>query len=115
MRAFDLAWLFHQTYEKLAPSFGYETREETRDFDPGTPNGKLMLAVAEEVIKRLKIQKVLMRNQGVSVDTFNGKLPNPSLPQYLVVQQWEYETLYGKNSWGLLVDRLVTRTHARTK
>lgn len=40
-----LARQFHEAYERLAPSFGYETRSETRDFDPSTPNGKLMIAV----------------------------------------------------------------------
>lgn len=48
-----LARLFHETYENLAPSFGYETRKETRNFDPSSPKGKLMLAVAETVLKRL--------------------------------------------------------------
>ena len=47
----ELAILFHDTYERLAPSFGYETREETRKFDPESPNGRLMVAVCEEVLK----------------------------------------------------------------
>ena len=40
-----LARLFHKTYELLAPTFGYETRPETREFDPESPNGRLMIAV----------------------------------------------------------------------
>lgn len=44
-----LAERFHETYERLAPSFGYETRPETRQFDPTTPNGKLMIAVCAEL------------------------------------------------------------------
>ena len=40
-----LARRFHETYERLAPQFGYETRPETREFDPTSPNGKLMIAV----------------------------------------------------------------------
>lgn len=44
-----LAIKFHDTYERLAPSFGYETRKETKIFDPFTPNGQLMLAVCQEV------------------------------------------------------------------
>lgn len=47
----ELAILFHNTYEKLAPSFGYETREDTKSFDITTPNGKLMIAVCKEIIK----------------------------------------------------------------
>lgn len=36
---------FHDAYERLAPQFGYETRPETREFDPDSPNGRLMMAV----------------------------------------------------------------------
>ena len=47
----ELAILFHNTYERLAPSFGYETREDTKLFDTTTPNGMLMIAVCKEIIK----------------------------------------------------------------
>jgi len=43
------AKLFHDTYETLAPNFGYITREDTREFDPHSPNGRLMIAVIEEL------------------------------------------------------------------
>jgi len=46
----ELARLFHETYEELAPQFGYETRQETRAFDPESPNGKLMVATCESVL-----------------------------------------------------------------
>lgn len=44
-----LALLFHELYEQKAPQFGYETKAETREFDPESPNGKLMIAVAHEI------------------------------------------------------------------
>lgn len=44
-----LARLFHETYERLAPQFGYTTRPETREFDPESPNGKLMTAVCAAI------------------------------------------------------------------
>ena len=44
-----LARRFHETYERLAPQFGYETRRETREFDPQSPNGRLMIAVCSEL------------------------------------------------------------------
>lgn len=47
--ALEAARRFHEAYERLAPSFGYETRKETRAFDPESPNGKLMIAVCGEV------------------------------------------------------------------
>lgn len=53
----QLAVLFHDTYERLAPDYGYETREDTRDFDPNTPNGKLMIAVCEYLIEELLIME----------------------------------------------------------
>lgn len=43
----ELAVKFHETYENLAPKYGYETREETKKFDANSPNGKLMVAVCE--------------------------------------------------------------------
>jgi len=56
-----LARKFHEVYERLAPSHGYKTREETREFDPKSPNGSLMIRVCGEVcgeqqdeIKRLR-------------------------------------------------------------
>lgn len=50
MTAEQIAAEFHETYERLAPQFGYETREETRQFDPDSPNGKLMIAVCRAII-----------------------------------------------------------------
>lgn len=46
----QLAVLFHDTYEGLAPSFGYETREDTKVFDKDSPNGKLMIAVCKTML-----------------------------------------------------------------
>ncbi len=40
----------HRAYERLAPSFGYETRQETRAFDPESKNGRLMVAVCGELM-----------------------------------------------------------------
>lgn len=46
-----LARQFHDSYERLAPRFGYETHPETREFDPESPNGRLMQAVCAEVAR----------------------------------------------------------------
>jgi hypothetical protein len=47
-----LARLFHETYERLAPSFGYATREASAKpwADVPEPNRSLMIAVAGEVL-----------------------------------------------------------------
>lgn len=50
-----LAQWFHEAYESLAPSFGYETREATAVPWSAVPepNRSLMVAVAGEVLDRL--------------------------------------------------------------
>lgn len=48
-----LTVLFHETYERLAPQYGYETRTETRKFDPNSPNGTLMIAVCSVIHERI--------------------------------------------------------------
>jgi argininosuccinate lyase len=53
----QLAKFFHDTYESLAPSFGYETKKETRQFDSASSNGKLMIAVAEKVLQKLGVNE----------------------------------------------------------
>jgi hypothetical protein len=49
----ELAKKFHELYEKNAPNYGYETRKETREFNEDTPNGKLMIAVCEQILASL--------------------------------------------------------------
>ncbi len=46
----QLAEEFHDTYERLAPSFGYQTRQDTRAFDLESPNGRLMVAVCRQLL-----------------------------------------------------------------
>lgn len=55
MTAKKLARLFHETYERLAPSFNYETRLKSRKPWKNVPknNKNLMIAVAGEVLKVL--------------------------------------------------------------
>ncbi len=49
-KALVLARKFHDNYERLAPRFGYETRDDTKQFEPDTPNGRLMTAVCSEIL-----------------------------------------------------------------
>lgn len=49
-----LAELFHTAYERLAPEYGYETRPDTRTFDPTSKNGRLMIATARTVLTVLR-------------------------------------------------------------
>jgi len=54
LSAEQLAIIFHINYERLAPKYGYETREETKIFDNQTANGKLMIATCNEVLKTIQ-------------------------------------------------------------
>jgi hypothetical protein len=53
----DLARRFHTEYERLAPEHGYETREETRSFDPASPKGRLMVAVCGRILDALTSER----------------------------------------------------------
>jgi hypothetical protein len=49
----QLAQLFHETYERLAPDFNYQTRKASAVpwSDVPESNKKLMIAVAGEILK----------------------------------------------------------------
>jgi hypothetical protein len=51
----ELARLFHETYERLAPQYQYETRRESAVAWTDVPenNRRLMVAVAAEVLRAL--------------------------------------------------------------
>jgi hypothetical protein len=46
----ELARKFHETYERLAPDYGYVTRLDTQAFDTDSANGRLMIAVCKEIL-----------------------------------------------------------------
>jgi len=50
----NLARLFHETYERLAPSFGYETRKDSAKPWSEVPekNKRLMVAVCGEILRQ---------------------------------------------------------------
>jgi hypothetical protein len=50
----ETARKFHEVYERLAPSFGYATRADTKAFDPKSANGRLMTAVCQEVCDQVE-------------------------------------------------------------
>jgi hypothetical protein len=52
--AYSLARRFHEFYEQSAPAFGYETKSETKEFDPESPNGRLMAWVCFQIVKEEK-------------------------------------------------------------
>ena len=59
MTAEQLAEFFHETYENLAPRYDYDTRLASKVPWSQVPerNKKLMIAVAEKVLGRLKSEE----------------------------------------------------------
>jgi hypothetical protein len=55
----ELAQLFHETYEELAPNYGYTTRRASAVpwKDVPEPNKSLMIAVAEKVLEKIEALK----------------------------------------------------------
>lgn len=67
-RAEELAQRFHETYERLAPSFGYETRKESAKpwADVPEQNKRLMVAVCAEIMQD---EMYLRGNQLAAIST----------------------------------------------
>jgi hypothetical protein len=55
IKPLELAKMFHEQYERLASRYGYETRDETKIFDPESSNGKLMIAVCNCILAELNM------------------------------------------------------------
>ena len=80
--AYKWAREFHNLYEHTAPLFGYETKQETREFNPESPNGRLMAYVCFNIVQqavddeREKIQEdivLLKKMHSVELDTLSMK------------------------------------------
>jgi len=64
MTAEELAKLFHETYERLAPYYGYTTRRSSAlpwERVP-EPNKSLMIEVAEVVLSKFRTDENLSRD-----------------------------------------------------
>ena len=59
MNAEQLAQLFHDHYERLAPEFGYSTRKTSAVpwSEVPEPNKSLMIAVAKNVLRELGVEE----------------------------------------------------------
>ena len=54
---------FHDTYEKLAIEYTYETREDTKVFDINSNNGKLMYATVNEIVSPILEENQELKSQ----------------------------------------------------
>jgi len=65
-----LARRFNDLYESLAPTFGYETRADTKQFDPEIPNGKLMIAVCNGLLGQLLDENAALKKEAVIAEKY---------------------------------------------
>lgn len=86
-----LAKVFHEAYERLAPYFGYQTNKGTRVFDANSPNGKLMIAVCDEIITMLRTDPLPDLERGQTYSTLE-QVPL-SIESHLRKEIAQYRTL----------------------
>lgn len=67
---------FHDTYEKLASEYTYETREDTKVFDINSNNGKLMYATVNEIVSPILKEN---KKQKEVIDKLNDLLSDEFL------------------------------------
>lgn len=67
--AYEWARKFHNLYEENAPLFGYETRKETKEFDPKSNNGRLMAYVCYNIA-----QDIISNERNRIIDEIEGEL-----------------------------------------
>ncbi len=99
MTAAELARLFHETYEDLAPSHGYSTRERTRkaweDIPEGDPNKRLMIATCGVVLGAIEghLEAELAKKQSTVefVDTEIGPMRRGRFPEGWTMPEPPYE------------------------
>ena len=66
LTANSLARAFHETYERLAPSFGYKTRKESAVPWAQLParNKQLLIAVCAELLETLRAEQFSVPKHG---------------------------------------------------
>lgn len=65
---------FHDTYEKLASEYTYETREDTKVFDINSNNGKLMYATVNEIVSPILKGNQRLKEIEKEHQKINGRL-----------------------------------------
>ena len=100
---------FHDTYEKLASEYTYETREDTKVFDINSNNGKLMYATVNEIVSPILKEN---KKQKEVIDKANKKLNNfiecckaeklESGSDYLHHQYWDMFERFNKQIKDIL-------------
>ena len=80
--------MFHNTYEMLAPKYGYETRGDTKQLDFDSPNGKLMYATIEKIVCPILEENQQLREELQQKEDIINKIK-----KYLRENEKEYGSL----------------------
>jgi hypothetical protein len=91
-----LARLFHDTYERLAPEFGYETREASRKPWEEVPqqNRTLMVAVAGVIAETLGLRGDLLDRLDRFADEADAKVTIARHPGNEPAVRWSAEAVW---------------------
>lgn len=89
-----LTWAqkFHETYERLAPQFGYETRADTRQFESESKNRQLMIAVCGEIVREAE-RAQMERDCAAMCDDCEKSPPEKLMGQYVHRFSPHYNTM----------------------
>lgn len=92
----EMAIFFHEKYEELALSFGYTTRDDTRNFDKDSKNGKLMIEVCKEVKNWITTKQKNMAQQNDKQKQLLTEIMNADAKHGLYRQQTAVEWLHNQ-------------------
>ncbi len=120
--AIELAEKFHRLYEANAPVYGYKTRPETRNFDPDSPNGKLMIKVCEEIYldaladkeaalaeKDNKIQRwIRIAGENQKSANLSAKLVDEKDKEIATLKAWKESAIQVMGQWSEVYKALGT-------
>lgn len=100
----QLAKLFHQIYERRAAEFGYVTRTDSRRFDRGSHNGKLMIAVCDEILTWFDLKVT-----ADEIARLDGLINSPETANFL--EGVKREAAHQRERWGAPHDREKSAEH----
>jgi hypothetical protein len=96
-----LANLFHDTYERLAPNYGYETRPETRKFNPRSDNGRLMIATCASILEQLRKTRAELQTAHGTPAEFEAAVWAAHAQLFVTTEEAEAAIAKYRDEWNL--------------
>lgn len=91
---------FHDTYEKLASEYTYETREDTKVFDISSNNGKLMYATVNEIVSPILKENKQLKMIVNEYEKLNKGFKITNVQEYNIDELLSYKKY--KDNWNKL-------------